>query len=146
MKICLTVLDYSVADHTTVPLLLGQDIVSQVDNCAIDGECTSIIAEDVLDYLSMEDWHNFITVLCRKLHSNGHLVISAKDPFELANLLMKRVLIYEDLNKMLNKRPRPSLFLPMEILCWHPSFRVLKLVHRRWDNDKYICVYHKEQH
>lgn len=143
MKLCITVLDYSVAGYTTVPLLLGQDVVSQINNCAIDGECTSIIAEDVLDYVSMEDWHNVVTVLCRKLHSHGELIISAKDPCELANLLMKREVTYEDFNKMLSKRPRASLFLPMEILCGHPSLGTLKLIHRRWDKDKYICVFNR---
>ena len=76
--------------------------VRNLDDVAMDSECVEIIAEDVLDYLVIDEARAAIAHWIKKLRHGGRIVIYGTDSYEVCKQLMQRTIDIDQFNHLIH--------------------------------------------
>ena len=76
--------------------------IRNLDNLVLDSQCYEIIAEDVMDYLTMEDASLALSNWVQKLRHGGKIIIGGTDIYEASKQFNQGVIPIRDYNNIIH--------------------------------------------
>lgn len=89
MKINITTDPYELSGYENVALTTT-DVYTPFNLQADQGECTEIIAEEIIDYISIDDLLDIVTHYVSKLRHGGKIILGGTDIIELSKDILRQ--------------------------------------------------------
>ena len=76
--------------------------VRNLDDVSLDNECLEVVAEDILDYLQINEARSVLSHWISKLRHGGKIIVGGTDIAEVCRMFYKRAIDLESLNEVLH--------------------------------------------
>jgi predicted SAM-dependent methyltransferase len=76
--------------------------VRNLDEVSLDNECLELVAEDILDYLQINEARSVLAHWISKLRHGGKIIVGGTDIAEVCRMFYKRAIDLESLNEILH--------------------------------------------
>jgi len=76
--------------------------VRNLDEVALENECLEIVAEDILDYLQINESRTVLAHWISKLRHGGKIIVGGTDIAEVCRMFYKRAIDLESLNEIIH--------------------------------------------
>ena len=140
MKVCINVGGENQDGYKNV------GFVKNLDGIAENGECSEILALDVLSYIHYTNVEQYIQHLCKKVARGGKLILGGLDTIELAKCLLRDDFNVVELNRILfgdgKERPKENtMTLPMVVNVLQASG--MKIIKKRINQYAFVVEAHR---
>jgi len=105
MKLNITIQPYELSGYKNISPLTGSNIL---DLPVEKAECTEIIGEDIIDYISYDKIQEVVTGYVSKLRHGGRIILGGTDIFEVAKQCITQSNPVQKTNQLLYGDGNPS--------------------------------------